>query len=145
MFILTYRFFIDFIVSNEVFLSSCLLVSVLRIRDVNPGSELFSSRICFIKFKYFNPKKWFLNSRKYDPGCSSRIRILTSYPSRIQGLKRHRIPDPDPQHWLVCTLHICFLSSHLFWHMLYILIEPLYLGFDVDTILNSIKISFQYI
>ncbi len=22
------------------------------------------------------------------------------YPSRIQGSKRHRIPDPDPQHWL---------------------------------------------
>ncbi len=30
----------------------------------------------------------------------SRIRILTFYPSRIQGSKRHRIPDPDPQHWL---------------------------------------------
>jgi hypothetical protein len=23
--------------------------------------------------KNFNPKKWFLSSRKYDPGCSSRI------------------------------------------------------------------------
>ncbi len=32
--------------------------------------------------------------------CSSRIRILLFYPSRIpdQGSKRHRIPDPDPQH-----------------------------------------------
>jgi hypothetical protein len=29
-----------------------------------------------IKFKYFNPKK-------YDPGSSSRIRMLTFYPSRI--------------------------------------------------------------
>ncbi len=29
------------------------------------------------------------------------IRILIFYPSRIQGSKRHRIrnPDPDPQHW----------------------------------------------
>ncbi len=27
----------------------------------------------------------------------SRIRIMTFYPSRIQGSKRHRIPDPDPQ------------------------------------------------
>jgi hypothetical protein len=25
-------------------------------------------------------------------------RILIFYPSRIQGPKRHRIPDPDPQH-----------------------------------------------
>ncbi len=31
--------------------------------------------------KYFNPKKWFLSSRKYDTACSSRIRI----------------PDPDPE------------------------------------------------
>ncbi len=45
-----------------------------------------------------------------DPECFSRnrvvlpgfrIRILTFYPSRIQGSKRHRIPDPDPQHWNV--------------------------------------------
>ncbi len=31
------------------------------------------SRIRIKEFKYFNPKKWFLSSRKYDPGCSSRI------------------------------------------------------------------------
>ncbi len=35
--------------------------------------------------------------RKYDPGRSSRIRILIFYPSRIPRIKRHRIPDPDPQ------------------------------------------------
>ncbi len=41
----------------------------------------------------FKPKKWFLSSRKYDPGCSSRIRIPIFYPSgsRIQGSKRLRI------------------------------------------------------
>jgi hypothetical protein len=54
----------------------------------HPGSELSLSRIRIKEFKYFNPKKWFLSSRKYDPGC----------PSRIQGSKRQRIPDPDPQH-----------------------------------------------
>jgi hypothetical protein len=38
-----------------------------------------------------------LSSGKYDPGCSSRIRILTFYPSRIPdpGVKRHWIPNPD--------------------------------------------------
>jgi hypothetical protein len=60
---------------------------VLRIRDVFPGSrirlfsfpdpgfELFPSRIRIKELKYsiFNPKKWFLSSRKYDPGCSFRI------------------------------------------------------------------------
>jgi hypothetical protein len=35
-------------------------------------------------------------------GCSYRIPVpdFFSYPgSRIQGSKKHRIPDPDPQHW----------------------------------------------
>jgi hypothetical protein len=55
--------------------------AVLRIRDVYPGSRirLFptripdpnclhpGSRIRIKEFKYFNPKKWFLSSRKYDP------------------------------------------------------------------------------
>jgi hypothetical protein len=70
---------------------------VLRIRYVyprsrirlfsipDPGSEFLhpGSRMRIKEFKYFNPKKWFLNSRKFDPGCSSQIRILTFYPSRI--------------------------------------------------------------
>jgi hypothetical protein len=50
------------------------------------------SRIRIKKFKSFNPKKWFISSRNYDPGCSSRIRILTFHPSRI----------PDPR--LPCIL-----------------------------------------
>jgi hypothetical protein len=47
------------------------------------------SRILIKEFKYFNPKKakkWFLSSKKYDPDCLS----------RIQGSKRHPIPDPGP-------------------------------------------------
>jgi hypothetical protein len=42
----------------------------------HPGSELSPSRIRIKEFKYFKPKKpkkWFLSSRKYDPGCSSWI------------------------------------------------------------------------
>jgi hypothetical protein len=52
----------------------------------HPGSEFSQSRIRIKEFKYSNSKKWFLSSRKYDPGCSSRIRILTfSHPgSRIR-------------------------------------------------------------
>ncbi len=52
---------------------------LFRIRPFSipdPGSELSPSRIRIKEFKYFNPKKakkWFLSSRKYDPGCSSRI------------------------------------------------------------------------
>ncbi len=33
----------------------------------------------------FYSKKFFLSSRKYDPGCSSRILILIFYPSRRAG------------------------------------------------------------
>jgi hypothetical protein len=64
-------------------------MAVLRIRHVYPGSEFFypGSRIRIKEIKYFYLKKLFLSSRKYDPGCSSRIRILTFYPSRIPGQK----------------------------------------------------------
>ncbi len=75
--------------------------AVLRIRDVYPGSDFFPSRIpdpnCLLhrgsririkEFKYFNPKKWLLSSRKYDPGCSSRI------PDSDADLTPSRIPDP---------------------------------------------------
>jgi hypothetical protein len=52
----------------------------------HPGSELFPSRIRIKDFKYFNPKKWFLSSMKYDPGCSSRI--------PDPGVKNKKTPDP---------------------------------------------------
>ncbi len=42
----------------------------------------------------FNPKN-FLRSRKYDPGCSSRIRILIFYPSRIPNPEVKKAPDPE--------------------------------------------------
>jgi hypothetical protein len=48
----------------------------------DPGFDFFypGFRIHIKEFKYFNPKNCFLSLQKYDPGCSSRIRI----------------PDPDP-------------------------------------------------
>jgi hypothetical protein len=58
----------------------------------DPVSEFFSSRIHIKKFKYLNSKKMFLSSRKYDPGCSSRILIFIHPGSRIQG--SNRAPDP---------------------------------------------------
>ncbi len=75
----------------------------------DPGSDFFPSRIRTVSipdpgsssknWSISTPKKakkWFFSSKKYDPGCSSRIRMLTfSHPgSRIQGSKRHPIPDP---------------------------------------------------
>jgi hypothetical protein len=73
--------------------------AVLRIRDVHPGSEFFPSRIQGQKDSKSASKnlciltqKLFQSSRKCDPGCSSRIRILIFYPSRIPGSKR----PPDP-------------------------------------------------
>ncbi len=62
------------------------------LRKISCGSRIriFPSRIRIKEFKYFNPKKWFLSSRKYDPGCSSRIPDPDPYFLPI--------PDPDPQH-----------------------------------------------
>jgi hypothetical protein len=67
---------------------------VLRIRDVYPGSEFFPSQIPdrIKEFKYFNPKNILLSSRKYDPGCSSRIRIFHPYRIPDPGVKK--APDP---------------------------------------------------
>jgi hypothetical protein len=60
----------------------------------------------FKDLQNFLPKKLSLSSQKYglgsgiwDPGSEIRDREKTCSGSRIQGSKRHRIPDPDPQHW----------------------------------------------
>jgi hypothetical protein len=86
-------------------------------RDPNclhPGS-----RILIKEFKYFNPKKankWFLSTKKYDPGCSSRIPDPDAdfLPSRIQGSKRHPIPDPGSESaTLSATLFVRFSAADL--------------------------------
>ncbi len=66
-----------------------------RIRTVSipdPGSS--SKNLSILTPK--KAKKWFLSSKKYDPGCSSRIPDPDAdfLPSRIQGSKRYPIPDP---------------------------------------------------
>ncbi len=89
-----------------------------RIRTVSildPGSS--SKNLSILTPK--KQKKWSLSSKKYDPGCSSRIRMLTfshpgsrirmltfSHPgSRIQGSKRHPISDPGSATLLITTPH----------------------------------------
>jgi hypothetical protein len=58
--------------------------------------RIFPSRIRIKEFKHFNPKKWFLSSIKYDPGCSSRIPDPDPYfyPSRIPDPGVKKAPDP---------------------------------------------------
>ncbi len=58
----------------------------------NPGSRIRifchpGSRIRIQEFKYFNPTKLLLVCRKYNPGCSSRIRIPD----------QDFLPIPDPE------------------------------------------------
>ncbi len=78
----------------------------------DPGSPVHIK-----EFKYFNQKKWFLCSQKYEPGFPSRIRIpdldpdflpiLDPYPgSQIPNPEIKKAPDPwiripdlDSQHW----------------------------------------------
>jgi hypothetical protein len=58
-----------------------------RIQSQKDSGSRIWIRIRIKEFKFFNPKI-VSKPRKYDPGCSSLIRILNFYPSRI----------PDPQH-----------------------------------------------
>jgi hypothetical protein len=67
---------------------------MLWIRDVYSGSR---SRIFpgFIRSRIFNPKQCFLSCRKYNPGCSSRIRIFFHPTSGSRG------GDPGVEkHWI---------------------------------------------
>jgi hypothetical protein len=84
-------------------------------RIPDPGSKRF--RILDTdprqRISVFLTQKLFLSFRNFDPGCSSRIRIMifTHTVAQIQGSKRHRIPDPDPQHWPYCLrTYVCVLS-----------------------------------
>jgi hypothetical protein len=51
-------------------------VSRIRIFSIlDPGSEFFHPGSASNNSSILAPKNWFLSSRKYDTGCSSRIRI----------------------------------------------------------------------
>jgi hypothetical protein len=40
--------------------------------------------------------------------------------SQIRGSKRHRIPDPDPQHcWMLCMYLQCLTKGHSTWSFIY--------------------------
>ncbi len=77
----------------------------LRIRDVYPGSRIriFSSRskrfwildpICITEFKYFKQKNLFPSSLKYDPRCSTWIRILIFIHPGYPDPGVRKAPDP---------------------------------------------------
>jgi hypothetical protein len=71
--------------------------ALLRIRDVYPGSRVkkipdpgsASKNLSILALKIV------FKLSENDLGCHPGYRF---FPSRIQGSKRHRIPDPDPQH-----------------------------------------------
>jgi hypothetical protein len=54
------------------------------------------SQIRIKEFKYFDPKNWFLRSRKYDLGCSSRIPDSDFLPIPDPGVKK----APNPGFWI---------------------------------------------
>jgi hypothetical protein len=69
----------------------------------DPGSDsfpsriqLFSSRTRIKESNYFNTKKLFLNSRKYDPGLLIPDPDSDFFAIPDPGVKK--APDPDPQH-----------------------------------------------
>ncbi len=69
-----------------------MLCSVLWMGDLITRSRKRSKKISRIRvrikeFRFFWQKNCYINSRKYNPGCSSRFRIFTS---RIQRQRNHR-------------------------------------------------------
>ncbi len=65
----------------------------------------------------FLPKKLSLSSQKYEFGIQDLRSGIPNKPipdpgSRIQGSKRHRIPDPDPQH-CICSWKTCVWNPNL--------------------------------
>ncbi len=46
-----------------------------------------NKKVRFVSLRYHNGQL-FPSSRKYDPLCASRIRILNFFPSRIEGVKK---------------------------------------------------------
>ncbi len=77
-----------------------------RIRTVfipDPGSS--SKNLSILTPK--KAKKWFLSSKKYDPDPDADF-----LPSRIQGSKRHPIPDPDPQHLFLYDMYLTLAKYH---------------------------------
>ncbi len=78
----------------------------------DPGSELSPYRIPdpHQRIKYFNPKsteKWFLSSRKYYPGCSSRI--------PDPGVKKAPDPGSGSATLLTRARKFCSSSMRLGW------------------------------
>ncbi len=67
------------------------------------------SRICIKEVKYFIKKFVSKLSDPGDPGCSSRIRILIFYPSRIPNPEVKKAPDPrSGSATLARRLDLCF-------------------------------------
>jgi hypothetical protein len=60
---------------------------------LDPGFEFFHPGSASNLSTYFNSKKWFLSARKYDPGCSSRIRDPDILHIPDPGVKK--APDPE--------------------------------------------------
>ncbi len=103
---------VTFCVCKIVCTGSNFFPSRIQIFSI-PDPNIFypGSRILIKEFKYFNPKNWFLSSKKYDPGGSSKSRIPDSDPDFLPirildpgGQKSTGFRIPDPQHCLVQVL-----------------------------------------
>ncbi len=108
-------------IPDPAFFNPGSLIRTVSIPD--PGSS--SKYLSILTPK--KAKKWFLSSKEYDPGCSSRIPDpgsgcwLSPIPdpgSRGQKGTQSRIPDPDPQHCpppsrpgVVLRIHIHLIKS----------------------------------
>jgi hypothetical protein len=87
------------------FVKNTVVGAVWWIRNVyipDPNFFILDPGSASKNLSILTPKKWFLSSRKYDTGCSSRIRTLIFYPFRIPDPGVKKASDPilgDPEHY----------------------------------------------
>ncbi len=93
----------DFLCSNRQSISSLTRIPDLNFFIPDPGSRRSRIRIPDTQklIQVFFAQKTV--SKLSEKWSSMFIPVPDFPPSRIQWSKKHRIPDPDPQHWMKLT------------------------------------------
>jgi hypothetical protein len=88
-----------------------VVIAVLRIRDVYPGSEFFPSWFPDSRFKKIPGSRILIRIKECDPGCSFRIRILIFLPIPDPGVKK--APDPGSGSATLLNSGSCFFTLQM--------------------------------
>ncbi len=126
--VIMYRILYTYVLALKKAIKSLHNQSVLRIRDVYPGSRIrlftipdpdpniFRSGFTSKNLSILTQKNVFLSSRKYDPSCSSRILILIFYPSWIPDRGIKKALDPGSASATLQSINFCKIETNVSFH-----------------------------